>query len=129
MGRGVIFLCLYPLMTCPTARPPPPVYPTACWDPPTATTCTLPPSPYFLDVQSHAHTNTRTHWSSPPFPFSVLTVAGQGGWGGGSRAASLLIPALLCNLHLRAFDNLEQSVQNLLQMLDRLLLGHVQSLM
>lgn len=87
------------------------------------------PPPYFLDVQSHAHTNTRTHWSSPPFPFSLLTVAGQGEKGGevGQRPCSS--PALLCNLHLRAFDNLEQSVLNLLQILDRLLSGHVQSLM
>lgn len=78
------------------------------------------------DPRAHKHTYTLV---VSALPIHIADSGGSGRKGGevGQRPCSS--PALLCNLHLRAFDNLEQSVQNLLQIMDRLLLGHVQSLM
>lgn len=99
-GRGVIFLCLYSddvsHGSTPSPRIPYRVLGSAHCDhvhTPPSPLRSPPLTPPFPDVQSHAHTNTRTHRSSPPFPFRLLTVAGQGEEkGGGSRPASLLTP-------------------------------------
>lgn len=97
-GRGVIFLCLYSddvsHGSTPSPRIPYRVLGSAHCDhvhipPPLPSPPLTPPFP---DAQSHAHTNTRTHRSSPPFPFRLLTVAGQAEERGGSRPASLLTP-------------------------------------
>lgn len=75
--------------------------------------------------RAHKHTSTLVVSALP----IQCADSGGSGRGGATRAAALLIPALLRNWRLRAFDNLEQSVQKLLQILDPLLLSHVQPLM
>lgn len=131
-GRGVIFLCLYSddvsHGSTPSPRIPYRVLGSAHCDhvhtPPFSPPLPSPhPSlPRRSVPRAHKHTYTPV---VSALPIQTADSGGSGrGKGGGEVGQRPCSPrTLLCNLHLRAFDNLEHRVQNLLQILERLLIG------
>lgn len=86
------------LMTCQTNQPPPlpaylPYRVLGSTHNDHVHTTQPPPPLRYTPTRTQTHALTRTHPPSPPFPFRLLTVAGQRGRkAGGSRAASPLTP-------------------------------------
>lgn len=91
--RELLFLAFFPLMTCQTSQPLPPAYlPYRVLG--SAHSYHVHTAPLLLSPR-YTHTYARTNSTSPPFSFSLLTVAGQRQRERGvSRAASLLTPTL-----------------------------------
>lgn len=131
MEQGVIFLCLYSddvsYGSTPSPRIPYRVLGSAHCDHVHIAATPPPPPPRRAVPRAHKHAYQLV---DSALPIQAADSGGPGRGKGGEVGQRPSSPqTLLRNLHLRAFDNLEHSVQNLLQILERLLIGHAHSVL